>query len=230
MKTFSAILFSASISLLVSCAGSAAPGSGNAASKSSVALEAPIPQTNFAEVNADLDSFRTSKDPDILMKAGVFIQGIDDSNGKPQVDPKIRVGKIRAYLMLLRTLNASMDPMYPDAPEYRASLHAPMPPDVAQALSKQGLIFGQAVEPNVITDPKLRQEYLDAIAENQKKMENSEREKKLRFSEEIEEGILINYISKAYPGESNAKEEVAQLAKDSGASPNLQKKMVETIQ
>ena len=223
------ILLIVSLLTNVLFAQSATPTSAGVAVQPPVATASTVstPQTDFPQVNTDLDALQKSKDPKFAEDACNALINIREPNLQNQIDEKIRAEKTKAFVVLLETLSASLDPKFPDAPEYRVMLSVAPPIAVAQQVN---VLPMSGMDPNAIADPKLRQQYLDAIAENLKKRDNCSRELTLRRDLAYMEANFEVYVDNAYGGTTLGKAEVLKIAQKAGASVEMQKEIAAEIQ
>ena len=86
------------------------------------------------------------------------------------------------------------------------------------------------MDPNAITDPKLRQQYLDKIAENQKKIANCNREIEMRHDLQNIDGDFQVYIDNAYGRTPEERADALNTAKEAGASVEMRKEIAAEMQ
>lgn len=172
------------------------------------------PETALEGVDAKLSTFAKFQDPSALSDAMLIVERTSDRDGRGVRDLRARREKARAYLLILRSINDSLD----------ARPEQSIPPDMNIA-PPAGSQLPSGVDPEAIKDPVLRKQYESALAENRAKLAaRHERNVLQRHQKEFEVRIL-SYLRLAYPKTPNEEDELNQLCGELGVRQEFRARM-----
>jgi hypothetical protein len=153
-----------------------------------------------SQVQTKLDTFATNKmNYQLLLDAQKVASSLNPRGDEAALSP-LDLGCLELQLKVLLALVNARDPQYDFRDQRnRPSLSVTPPlPDV------DGRRYPNGVDPKVIKDPAARKAYEDAIADNHRRAEKSQRELLLSRGQDYAE-LAIRYFVRGFPVDSAAR-------------------------
>lgn len=164
-----------------------------------------IMKTDLRPIEEKLNAFDATQETGNLEDAISLVEKLPDTKVERVFDSEMRRNKTFAFFIILSKIELSIDPSFSSDEDLPLSVAPPI---------ETGLLAG--IDPKAIEDRKLRKDYETALAANAKKMErHSEQVTLRRLKSQLRQEILT-YVSSAYSGVPEAKQELTALSKKAG--------------
>lgn len=160
-------------------------------------------QKQLQEAQTFADKFEASREPDWLEKAqGALEDVVWNAERDLKARAEIRLRELDMWLRLVDLLDRHIDPAFDENDTPRKLIDPPALADPTQGSLRPG------ASPSLISDPKLRSEYEQAIAANRAKIKRYEFQLDLRFLDQSIRPRAHKFVASAYKPTPEDRDEV----------------------
>jgi hypothetical protein len=160
-------------------------------------------QKRLQEAQTFADKFEASREPDWLEKAhGALEDVVWNAERDLKARAEIRLRELDIRLRLVDLLDRHIDPAFDENDTPRKLIDPPALSDRTQGSLRPG------ASPSLLSDPKLRSEYEQAIAANRAKIKRYEFQLDLRFLDQSIRPRAHKFVASAYKTTPEDRDEV----------------------